>query len=208
MSQSPEYTHSELPAIQLFQQMGYQYFNASVQDERADFTEVLLKDRLVSAIKRINPWINDNNLNKAYTVLTAVNGASLMEINQKIWELLRGGTFSVKQIINGVEEYKSVHFIDYTKPENNDFLVVTKNDGMTYKRLENKVEEKQSFLLKPDNTSYQAYEVPVAEILELWKFTCSINTQEYEEHELKLSSIIQMFNGLGVELEALKKSLV
>ncbi|MFT6066332.1 MAG: hypothetical protein ACJAQX_002214, partial [Polaribacter sp.] len=42
----------------------------------------------------------------------------------------------------------------------------------------------------------------------LWKFTCSINTQEYEEHELKLSSIIQMFHGLGVELEALKKSIV
>lgn len=124
MSQSPEYTHSELPAIQLFQQMGYQYFNASVQDERADLTEVLLKDRLVSAIKRINPWINDNNLNKAYTVLTAVNGASLMEINQKIWELIRGGTYTVKQIINGVEVFKPVHFIDYIEPYNNDFLVV------------------------------------------------------------------------------------
>lgn len=61
--------------------------------------------------------------------------------------------------------------------------------------------------MKPDNTSYQAYEVPVSEILELWKFTCSINTQEYEEHELKLSSIVNMFNALGVELEALKKSL-
>jgi hypothetical protein len=45
------------------------------------------------------------------------------------------------------------------------------------------------------------------EVLELWKFTCSINTQEYEEHELKLSSIIQMFNGLGVELKQLEKSL-
>ena len=86
--------------------------------------------------------------------------------------------------------------------------MVTKDDGMTYKRLENQVEEKQSFLLKPDNTSYQSYEVPVVEVLELWKFTCSINTQEYEEHELKLSSIINMFTELGVELEALKKALV
>ncbi|MDN3491704.1 type I restriction endonuclease subunit R [Winogradskyella bathintestinalis] len=124
MSQTPEYIHSELPAIQLFQQLGYQYFNASQHDERENITEVLLKDRLLEAIKRINPWINDNNLNKAYTVLTSVNGASLMEINHKIWELIRGGTFTVKQVIDGEEVFKSVHFIDYKTPDNNDFLVV------------------------------------------------------------------------------------
>ena len=124
MSQSPEYIHSELPAIELFKKLGYAYFNAGTHDERDDITEVLLKDRLLASIKRINPWINDNNLNKAYTELTSVNGASLMEINQQIWELIRGGTFSVKQIINGIEEFRPVYFIDYTTPENNDFLVV------------------------------------------------------------------------------------
>ncbi|TXD83863.1 DUF3387 domain-containing protein [Subsaximicrobium wynnwilliamsii] len=124
MNISPEYIHSELPAIKLFQQLGYQYFDASIHDERTDITEVLLKDRLLASIKKINPWINDNNLNKAYTELTSVNGASLMEINQKIWELIRGGTFTVKQVINGVEEFKAVHYIDYLKPDNNDFLVV------------------------------------------------------------------------------------
>ena len=30
----------------------------------------------------------------------------------------------MKQVINGVEEFKVVHFIDYLNPENNDFLVV------------------------------------------------------------------------------------
>jgi len=79
MSQSPEYIHSELPAIELFKKLGYAYFNAGTHDERDDITEVLLKDRLLASIKRINPWINDNNLNKAYTELTSVNGASLME---------------------------------------------------------------------------------------------------------------------------------
>ncbi len=88
------------------------------------------------------------------------------------------------------------------------YIIVTKNDGMTYKRVYNQIEEKGSLLLKPDNREYQSYEVPISEVLELWKFTCSINTQEYDEHELKLSSIIQMFNGLGVELELLKKTLV
>ncbi|PKH52814.1 XRE family transcriptional regulator [Tenacibaculum sp. Bg11-29] len=110
---------------------------------------------------------------------------------------MKDGSYLVAEFIENIKEAKSGY----------SYIVVTKDDGMTYKRLENLVDEKQSFLLKPDNTSYQPYEVPVSEILELWKFTCSINTQEYEEHELKLSSIINMFNELGVELEALKKSI-
>ena len=40
--------------------------------------------------------------------------------------------------------------------------------------------------------------------LELWEFTCCINTQEYDEKELKLSSIMSMFQELKVELEAIK----
>jgi transcriptional regulator with XRE-family HTH domain len=111
---------------------------------------------------------------------------------------MKDGSYVVAEFVEDIKEAKSGH----------SYIVITKDDGMTYKRLENLVKEKQSFLLKPDNTTYEPYEVPVAEVLELWKFTCSINTQEYEEHELKLSSIIQMFHGLGVELEALKKSII
>jgi type I restriction enzyme R subunit len=124
MTSTPEYTHSELPAIELFQQMGYAYLNGSAINERAGITEVILKDRLLGAIQRINPWLSENNLNKAFTKLTTVNGASLMEINQAIWELIRGGSFTVKQVIDGVEGFHPVHYIDYLNPDNNDFLVV------------------------------------------------------------------------------------
>jgi type I restriction enzyme R subunit len=137
MSQGPEYIHSELPAIELFQKMGYQYFDASKQDERSDITEVILKDRLLASISKLNPWINENNLNKAYTAITSVNGASLMEINQKIWELIRGGTFTVKQTIDGEEGFHSVHFIDYINIEDNDFLVV--NQMKYHGRFQNSV---------------------------------------------------------------------
>ena len=86
------------------------------------------------------------------------------------------------------------------------YVIVTANDGMTYKRVYDKVEEKGSILLSPDNTSYQSYHVPIKEVLELWEFTCSINTQEYDEQDLKLSSIIKMFNDLKVELETFVKN--
>lgn len=124
MAASPEYVYSELPAILLFQKLGYQYYDGCITDERGDITEVVLKDRLLSAIARINPWINTSNLQKAFDKITGVQGASLMEINQKVWEILRGATYSVKQAINGKEEFIPVYFIDYQNPANNDFLVV------------------------------------------------------------------------------------
>lgn len=137
MNNSPEYIHSELPAIELFQQLGYHYYDASQQEERADITEVILKDRLLAGIKQNNPWINANNLNKAYTAITSVNGASLMEINQQVWEILRGGTFTVKQVIDGKEGYHPVHFINYSEPEENDFLVV--NQMKYHGRFQNSI---------------------------------------------------------------------
>jgi transcriptional regulator with XRE-family HTH domain len=110
---------------------------------------------------------------------------------------MKNGSYLVAEFVEDLMDVKS----------GTSYIIVTKNDGMTYKRVYNQIEDKGTLLLKPDNKEYQAYEVPISEVLELWKFTCSINTQEYDEHELKLSSIVQMFHGLGVELKQLETSL-
>lgn len=85
------------------------------------------------------------------------------------------------------------------------YVLLTLNDGMVYKRVYNNIDLNDSLLLMSDNKTYNDYSVPMNEILELWEFTCSINTQEYSEEELKLSSIMNMFNELGVELKSLEK---
>jgi len=108
---------------------------------------------------------------------------------------MKDGSYVVAEFVEDIYDVKN----------GTSYIVVTKNDGLTYKRVYNYIEEKGSLLLKPDNTEYDSYEVPVTEILELWKFTCAINTQEYDEKDLKLSSIIKMFNDLKVELESLQK---
>lgn len=87
------------------------------------------------------------------------------------------------------------------------YILVTLNDGMVYKRVMNNIDFNGSLLLMSDNKMYHDYSVPINEVLEIWEFTCSINTQEYNEHELKLSSIMSMFNDLGVELKALERSI-
>lgn len=87
------------------------------------------------------------------------------------------------------------------------YVLVTLNDGMVYKRVMNNIDFNGSLLLMSDNKTYNSYSVPIDEVLEIWEFTCSINTQEYTEEKLKISSILSMFNELGVELKALEKVL-
>ncbi|RDY57927.1 XRE family transcriptional regulator [Flagellimonas nanhaiensis] len=87
------------------------------------------------------------------------------------------------------------------------YVLLTQNDGMVYKRVYNQIDENGTLKLVSDNKSYEPFEVPISEVLELWEFTCSINTQEYEPEELKLDSILRMFNELGVELETLRKDV-
>ncbi len=85
------------------------------------------------------------------------------------------------------------------------YVLITLNDGMVYKRVYNQIKDNNTLLLVSDNKNYKAFEVSIDEVLELWEFTCSINTQEYTKEELKISSIINMFNDLGVELKALER---
>lgn len=137
MADQYEYLKSELPAIKLFKELGYQYWDGRVSDERTDITEVILMDRLLAVLQRINPWLDEPSLQKAFEKITSVQGNSLMEINQQIWELIRSDTFSVKQNFDGEEEFRAVSYIDYAHIENNDFLVV--NQLKVYGRANNSI---------------------------------------------------------------------
>lgn len=87
------------------------------------------------------------------------------------------------------------------------YIILSKSEGMVYKRVFKQLEEHNMLLMVSDNKKYDPYYLPAQDVLEIWEFTCSINTQEYEEHELKISSIASMLTQLGVELEELKNTL-
>ena len=106
----------------------------------------------------------------------------------------KSGAFVIAKFLEDIQEVK----------EGKTYIVLTQNDGLTYKRVYKK--EENRLLLVPDNKKYNAYEVHLENVLELWEYTCCINTQEYDEHELKISNIALMLNQLGVELKALKKT--
>ncbi len=124
MPNTPEYLLSEQPAIELLQQLGYEHLTGIPADARESANEVILYQQFATALVKINPWINEHNLHKAYQAIAYPQGNSLMGINEQIWKLLRGGTMTVKQVIAGKEAWHPVFFIDYQNIENNQFLVI------------------------------------------------------------------------------------
>lgn len=110
---------------------------------------------------------------------------------------VKSGSYIVARFVEDLRDIK----------DGKTYIVLSSSEGMVYKRVYNKIEEHNMLLLASDNKKYDPYYLPVEEVLELWEFTCSINTQEYDEHELKISSIAHMLSELGVELKALEKTL-
>lgn len=108
---------------------------------------------------------------------------------------VKDGAFVVARFLEDISDIKS----------GRTYILLTKDDGLVYKRVYNKAEDDSSLLLSSDNKAYKPYIVPLENILEIWEFTCCINTQEYDEKELKLSSIMNMFQELKVELKSIKQ---
>ena len=105
---------------------------------------------------------------------------------------VKNGSYVIAKFVEDIRDVKN----------GRTYIVLTKNDGLVYKRVYEK--ETETFTLSSDNKFYDPYEVNKEDILELWEFTCCINTQEYSEEELKLSSIINMFQELKIELKSIK----
>ena len=133
-----EFSESEQPALQLFQHLDYQILNASqLANERPSIKDTILRPRLEAAIKRINPWINENNLNIALRKLIPIetpDSSEILKLNQAFHKLISGPNLSLTQSIDGRETTRSIHLIDYHNIANNDFLVVNQ---MSFKGREN-----------------------------------------------------------------------
>lgn len=81
------------------------------------------------------------------------------------------------------------------------FVVLTKNDGIVYKRLyrENK-KRTDVFIFQSDNPVYIPYPVKAEEILEIWSFVCSINIGEFKQQEINVDSMIRFLQSYRVEM--------
>ena len=123
---SDELDKVELPALEQLQSLGWSYVEGAElspdkSDERSSLKDVVLEKRLTASLKRINPWINDENLRKVIRELTKTLYPNLVEANQGIWTHINQ-CISVMQDLGKGNKGQTVHIIDFEHPENNEFL--------------------------------------------------------------------------------------
>lgn len=123
MSQTPEYLYSELPAIELFKKLGFNYFDGSIADTRESINEVILEDRLRQSLLKINPWLKDNTLEKVIRKIKNIQASTLMEANQIVFDFITKKD-SITEKPTPESKPQPVFIIDYENIENNDFLIV------------------------------------------------------------------------------------
>lgn len=123
MSQTPEYLYSELPAIELFKKLGFNYFDGSIADTRESINEVILEDRLRQSLLKINPWLKDNTLEKVIRKIKNIQASTLMEANQIVFDFITKKD-SITEKPTPDSKPVPVFVIDYENIENNDFLIV------------------------------------------------------------------------------------
>lgn len=115
----------ELPAITQLSLLGWQYIAGAKltpeYQERPYLRDVVLVGRLEAAIKRINPWINDENLRKVCRDITHPNFVGLMEYNQAIYQTLVN-YLSVEQDLGKGRKSQTVKLIDFDNLEANEFI--------------------------------------------------------------------------------------
>lgn len=87
--------------------------------------------------------------------------------------------------------------------DGNTYVVLSKNEGIVYKRIFNQVEENGTLVLRSDNTAYPAYSIKIDEVLEVWKAVLHISHMN-KGNELSYQNILHLMQELKKDVDELK----
>lgn len=118
----------EEAAIEWLTELGYEYaygpdlLDADKGGERTNVKEAVLRDRLESALKRLNPGVPPVAISKAVATLCETD-VDLVAVNHRMYRLLRDGV-KVEFERNGEQVASILRVVDFENFKSNDFLVV------------------------------------------------------------------------------------
>ncbi len=84
------------------------------------------------------------------------------------------------------------------------YVIITRDEGIVFKIVENYLSESRSFLLVSLNSAFKPYKLPIVEVKEAWKFVCYMNT-EIPEPAADIQKVLQTVNEMKFEIQNLKK---
>ena len=136
------------------------------------------------------------------------------ELNTFTLPMLSGGEYRAFEIVGdsmmptpsgSVIVGERVQNIDEVKT-NNTYIVVSKTDGIVYKRILKNNRQKNKYTFVSDNPSYQPYSVNAEEILEIWQAQMIIskaNTQQRWD----VNNLANLVTNLQQQVSSLKKRM-
>lgn len=106
------------------------------------------------------------------------------------------GSVIVGEKLENLEEVKS----------NNTYVVVSKTDGIVYKRMLKNSRQKAKFTLVSDNPAYQPYTVAAEDILEVWQAQM-ILSKANQQQRWDVNQLAGLVNDLQQQVSVLKKRM-
>jgi type I restriction enzyme, R subunit len=119
----------ELQSIEWFKELGYQYKNGyeiapeGVDPERDDFRQVILEQRLRSALIRINPDIPEKTIIQAIPQILSPDVPGILNRNREMHKWITKG-LKVTFMQDNQEVGRQLKLIEFENIDNNDWLVV------------------------------------------------------------------------------------
>lgn len=136
------------------------------------------------------------------------------ELNTFTLPMLSGGDYRAFEIVGdsmmptpsgSVIVGEKVEKLDDVKT-NNTYIVVSRTEGIVYKRVMKANRQKNKYTLVSDNPAYQPYQVDAADILELWQAKTIIskaNTQQRWD----MNQLASLVDNLQQQVTVLKKRM-
>lgn len=94
------------------------------QSHRSSFDQVVLWPVLERSLRRINPFLTDDQVAEVARRITAAPGASLIENNQHVLRLLLENTSVAFNHATG-EKSPTVRYVDFGNPAHNEFIAIS-----------------------------------------------------------------------------------
>jgi len=124
LSEMNEIELVEIPAHQTFKELGYETLEGTdLNEERQNYNDVLLLDRLGTKIRQLNPDLPEIVYTTALNQIKSLTNPTTIENNREFHQMLLAGV-KVPFQSEGQTKYYPIKLVDFENPDNNDFLAV------------------------------------------------------------------------------------
>lgn len=128
MAHYNEDLYVEKPFVEQLKSLGWDVVSANREAPesslRSSFKDTFIQSILRTNILRLNPFLENDQLEDVMSALSKIGGSTLLEANEEATKILLEGV-NVEENRKTGEKTPTVRFVDFENPLANDFTAVT-----------------------------------------------------------------------------------